>query len=468
MQQISRAQAIASALIVVALAVLALAFWARVRATRTPTGPAIGAWRLGLSQAVSAYSFWILLGISAAAYFRGLSAIWIAVGILAGAMLNGLYVGPRLIAVRADSGARNALEALQPPPTGAPYPGATGSAAAIVFLILLIGVIAQLSVAGSLLATGLEAAPWAGVAIVAALGFLPVLIGGRGAAVDASVVSALVLPPIAIFLTVPAALFASSSGGILRGLEAIDPAVSSWLGSGSGTAGIVGALGGCALGFTLIGQPAVLDQFGFARDARAARLATVLTAGWLALLLGAMLLLGWSALVLYSSMDDSNLVLLDTTARMLSPTLQGLPVIAVVLAVAATIGHQFLTLGEIGATFWRRDTAPEERARRTQRIRWIAAALATLVAAVTQFGSVRLYVLTLVCLGVTIGPVMLVRIGGGELRPAVAAIAMRVGLISGLLLLLVRSDLANSLAVAVSFLLALGVAWLGRMRRLLK
>lgn len=467
MQQISRAQAIASALIVVALAVLALAFWARVRATRTPSGPAIGAWRLGLSQAVSAYSFWILLGVSAAAYFRGLSAIWIAAGMLAGAMLNGLYVGPRLIAARADSGARNTLESLQPRRSDASYPGATSGAAAIVFLMLLIGIVAQLRVAGSVLATGLGAPLWMAVTSIGALGFLPALIGGRRAAVDASVLSALIVPPIAVFLVIPAALFAGSSGGIVRGLEWIDPAVSTWLG-GPGVASSAAALGGFALGFTLVGQPAVLDQFGAARSARAARLATVVAGGWFALVLGSMLLLGWSALVLYSSVDDANLVLIDATARLLSPTLQSLPVIAVVLAVAATIGHQLVTLAEIGATSWPGGPESEASARRTQWLAWIAAALTIAVAATTSFGSMRLYVLTLVCLGVALGPVLLVRLAGSELRPAVSAIAIRVGLISALLLLLVRSDLANSLAVAVSFLLALAVAWLGRVRRLLK
>lgn len=468
MLQVSRAQAIAWALIVVAVAVLALALWARARALRTPAKPAIGAWRLGLSQAVSSYSFWVLLGVSAAAYFRGLSAIWLAAGILAGAALNGLYVGPRLIALLAESGARNSLESLQPPHGTVTHRGATGGAAAIVFLVLMIAIIAQLHVVGSILAAGLGAAHAIGVASLAALGFLPALIGGRRAAVDASVVSALIVPSIAVFLTVPAALFAASSGGIIRGLESIDPAVSTWLGGGPGTAGIIGALGGFALGFTLVGQPAVLDQFSAARDARAARLATVLSVGWFALLLGAMLVFGWSALVLYSSVDDANLVLLDATARLLPPSLQSLPVIAAALAVAATIGHQLVTLGGIGATAWSRGPSHEEGSQRARWIMWVAAASTTLVAGATSFGSVRLYVLSLVCLGVTLGPVMLARLGAGELRPAVSAIAMRVGLITALLLLLVRSDLANSLAVAVSFLLALGVAYTGRVRRLLR
>lgn len=467
MLQISRTQAIAGALIVVALAVLGLAWWARARAARAPGKPAIGAWRLGLSQAVSSYSFWILLGVSAAAYFRGLSAIWIAAGILAGVLLNGLCVGPRLVRLLAESGARNALESLQPRPSAGAHPGATGGAAAIVFLLLSIGVIAQLRVAGSILATGLGAAPWIGVASVAALGFLPVLTGGRRAAIDASVLYALIVPAIAVFLTFPAVTFATSTGGIVRGLESIDPAVSTWLGSGSGAAGIVGALGGFALGFTLVGQPAVLDQFAIARNARVARLATVLAFGWFALVLGAMLLLGWSALVLYSSVDDANLVLMDATSRLLPPSLQSLPVIAVAFAVAAAIGHQLVTLSEIAATAWSRGTSQEGSSQRGHGIAWVAAALTTLVAATTSFGSVRIYVLALVCLGVALGPVVLVRLGAGELRPAMSAIAIRVGLITALLLLLVRSDLANSLAVAVSFLLALGVAYVGRVRHLL-
>lgn len=466
MLQVSQAEALTVALIIVALALLALAGWARVRGARTAMQPAVGAFRLGLSQAVSSYSFWIVLGASAAAYFRGLSAIWIAAGILAGALLNGLYVGPRLVRLRAESGVGNSLDALQPTEGGAAYPRATGGAAAIVFLVLLIGVIAQLRVAGSLLAAGLGAAVWIGVAIVAALGFLPALIGGRRGALDASTLCALLLPPIAVFLTLPAWLFASSTGGIVRGLEAIDPAVASWLGSGSGTAGIIGALGGFAFGFVLVGQPAVLDQFGVARDAGITRRAAVLTVAWLALVLAPMLLLGWSALVLYSSVDDADLVLLDTTARLLPPYLQSLPLIAVALAVAATLGHQLVTLGEIGA-LWRRDASRAASPQRVSRIMWIAAALSLLAAAVTAFGSMRLYVLTLVCLGVAVGPVMLVRLGRAELRPAVGAIAMRVGLISALLLLLVRSPVANSLAVTVSFLLAFAVAFAGRKRRLL-
>jgi Na+/proline symporter len=455
--QLSRAQAIACALIVVAVVALALALWARSRSSRL----AVGAWRLGLSQAVSSYSFWIVLGISAAAYVRGLSVIWIAAGILAGAILNGFYVGPRLVGLFARSSARSALATVLSASGAGTDPAATGGAAAIVFLFLLIGLIAQLRVAGAIVATGLDVVPWMGIASVAALGFLPALIGGRRAAIDVSVLCALLVPAIAVFLAFPAFMFATGTGGVIRGLESIDPAVSTWLGPR-----LSSAIGGVALGFTLVGQPAVLDQFRAARNADAARQAGLLTCLWFALVLGAMVLFGWSALVLYSSVDDPNLVLIDATSRLLPPSLQSLPVMAIALAAAAAIGHQLVTLGEIGAAAWPSEKTPGIGSQRARILAWIAAASSALVAATTNFGSIRLYVLTLICVGAALGPTLLARLGVGEVRPAVSAIAIRIGLVSALVLLLVRNEVANSLAVLVSFLLALGVAFTGRTRRL--
>lgn len=440
MLQLSRAQALASALLVLAILVLLLAWRARRQSGSEPLAggrSVIPAWRLGLSQAVSAYSLWILLGVSGAAYLRGLGAAWIAAGILVGAAINWFFVGPALRARAAGrlpvwleatgtSVSGPAQAATEGERRGGWQSGASAGAAGIVLVILLIALVAQLRVAGSLLAQGLGIATPVAVVLLGVLAFAPAFIGGRRAAIDVATVLAILIIPAVIVLLLPAFLFAGAFGSILENAAA--PI--------GGRGGIVAVLGFFAAGLALPGQVHVFDQFDAAAAPRGLRRAGGFAIAWFALLIAVMLMLGWSARVLYSDVGTADLVLVDGAQRLMPSFLHGLPALAVVAAVCAAAGHQLLTAVQAAAPHWLADGGPPLRRPRERKIRIVIAVLVVGVAAAIDFGSVRVVFFAVVALGAVIAPVLIANLAGAQWRRATVAIVVRTGLILTLLMFL--------------------------------
>ncbi|HEU4532369.1 MAG TPA: M48 family metalloprotease [Steroidobacteraceae bacterium] len=411
MLELTRAQGLAGALIIFALAVLALSLWAHLRGSRHPGEPVLGAWRLGLSQAAGTYSFWILLGTSAMAYVRGFAALWLVAGFAIGLALHWFFVGPRLRA--------SAQPADPTVPVWLEGPGAH----AIVLVILLIALIAELRVAGVILAHGLGSGIPVGVAIAASLAALPALVGGRRAAIDVAVLSALTLVPLAVLLAVPALAFAAAVGEVLQAPE---------LSRGAGAGGFMNAAGALAIGVALAGQPAVLDQFSAARDARAVGRAGWIALIWYAVMLAAMLTFGWAARLLYASLQIPDLALIDATARLAPPALQGLPAFAVCVAVSAAAAYQLLLVASLALRQPLTDAPPNWRSLALIGVTVFVAG----VAATVDFGSPRVYVFAVVTLAAVLLPVLLARLLGAQWRAGTVAVVMRAGLVLALILFL--------------------------------
>ncbi len=458
MLELTLAQALAAASIVLAAVLVGLALIAR--RTGGASGGAgggagatvgggdaaersgVGALRLGLSQAVSAYSFWILIGVSAAAYVDGLAAAWVFDGFVIGAAVNALYVGRRLRKAAIEQGLPVWLSAtgttvpVPPRPSesaqahGAWQGSASAGAAGILLLVLFVAMVAQLRVAGHLLADALDVAVWAGVGLIGAVVAAVVFIGERRGAIDGAALIAVLLVPIAVLLLLPAIVFAGSLGNLFDML-----AMSTQTGTGGSGRGVLSWLVALLVGLSLPGLPHVLDQFGAARDERTAARAGWVALLWLVLLTALMLLIGWCARALYTGLSP-DLLLVDVAERLLPPYLQALAPLAVCLAVCAALSHQLLAAGEAAAPHWLAIGDPTQRPQRVRRVRAIVIVLAVLVAAVVNFGSSRVLLFALVALGAVVAPALLARLAGKNWRPATVALTVRAGLILTLLLFL--------------------------------
>lgn len=456
MLELSRAQALAAASILLAVVLVGLALLARRNASA-----GVGALRLGLSQAVSAYSFWILLGVSAAAYSDGLSAAWIALGFVVGAAINGWYVGPRIRGTHAAVGAAPSVGSNAPAPvhrlpiwlsaTGTIVPdlsgqsagagtgagaaawkaGGSAGAAGIVLLILVVAMVAQLRVAGRLLAAGLGIAVWLAVALIGAVVAAIVFVGGRRAAIDGASLVAILIVPLAALLLLPALLFAGSFGNLFDVLAMSGHSATSV----SATGGVLSSLALVLVGLALPGLPHVLDQFEAARSDRAVTRATWISIAWFALVATLILLLGWSARVLYASVPPE-LVLVEAAQRLLPPYLQGLPALTVAAVVCVALCHQLRAAAEAAAPHWLAAGDPVQRPARVRRVQLVLLVLVVTVAAVVSFGSSRVLLFAVVALGAVVGPVLLARLAGTNWRPATVALTVRAGLILTLLLFL--------------------------------
>jgi len=413
----------------------------------------VGALRLGLSQAVSAYSFWILIGVSAAAYVDGLTAAWTADGFVIGAVINALYVGRR---VRRAVGQQSLPVWLSATGTTVPDPrsqsaspissahgsdawkgNASAGAAGILLLVLFVAMVAQLRVAGSLLADALGIAVWAAVGLIGTVVAAVVFLGERRGAIDGAAMIAVLLVPIAVLLLIPAILFAGSLGNLFDMLwMSTQPGTT---GAGAGAPGlrrgVLSWLVALLVGLALPGLPHVLDQFAAARDERVAARAGWVTLIWLVLITTLMLLLGWCARVLYTGLS-ADLLLVDVAERLLPPYLQALAPLAICAAVCAALGHQLLTSAEAAAPHWVALGDPALRPKRLRRVRVILIVMAVALAAVLDFGSSRVLLFALVALGAVVLPALLARLAGRNWRRATVALTVRAGLILTLLLFL--------------------------------
>jgi sodium/proline symporter len=426
-------------------------------------GRGLGALRAGLSQGVSAYGLWIILGVSGAAYLLGIAAVWIAAGVLLGAALSWFYVGPAVHREARARGASTAFELLVDDRPGSPR-SAAQSAAGIAAVAVFFAVCAQFSIAGGAVARGLGLPHGLGVSIVAGLTLLGALLGGLRAVSSIAVPTALVIAAIAIFLPTPAMFFVGGLEGLhsavaQTGAAAVDP-----LGGNTGTQALIFLLGSFGIGLGLCGQPQVLEQFIATRSESQVRWAGVVAIVWFALLLAGLLLIGWLSRALYESIGSGDVVIFELVQRILPPNLAALPVLVVFSAVIVAMGAQLLAVADALVLLTVRPGTDAPSVGRLRTVVFLTGLAAASIAAFVSLGSARVALLCWLATAAVLGPLFLVRAAGVQIRPGYAAAAMRVGIVLTLVLFLLRRERAEWMAAFVPFAIALLIAIVGRER----
>lgn len=423
---------------------------------------ALGALRLGLTQAASGLSFWILVAVSAAAYAIGLAAIWMAIGILAGAALSSCIIGPRLQALLAKESASSVLVLL-----GGSDPTAGGrprSAAAIVVFTALIALSVQFHFAGLMLGRSLGMPLPVAVACVAVFAVLPAFLSGRAGVANAGTLAGVVVLLSAMSLAFVGLPLLGNFSALPDQLAATGPDAMSLVNGREGSTAILLILGSLGLGLGLLGQPHVLDHVAAARGPRSVRWGAAIVLSWYAFVLAGLLLLGWSARVLYESIEAER-VLFDVVTRLLPPSLIALPLLAVTAAVSVTAGSQLLSLADSSRLFWRGRGGEQMPLARVRTVIVVATGIAAVAAIYFTLGNPRLFLFAWLVTGVACGPLLLLRLRGTRIQPLVAALALRVGVALTLILFLLRRESAQWLAVWLPFAAACLVALLGRSKR---
>jgi Na+/proline symporter len=427
-------------------------------------GRELGAVRAGLSQGMSAYGLWIILGVAGAAYTVGFAAVWIAVGILVGAALSWFYIGPSVQRQSRARGVSTVFELLASERAGSPRGGAQ-SAAGIAAVAVFFGVCAQFSIAGGAVAKGLALPHGAGVSIVAATTLLCAVLGGLRAVSVIAIGAAILIAAIALFLPTPALFFVGGLKGMYSAVALTGDAAVAPLGGHAGTQAFVFLLGSLGIGLGLTGQPQVLEQFIATRSESAVRWAGVVAIAWFAFLLAGLLLIGWEARALYESIDSGDVVIFELVQRILPPNLAALPVLMVFAAAIVGIAAQLLVLCDALVLLTVR---PGDEAPGVGRLRTVILLTGVATAAIAAFvtlGSTRVVLLCWLATAAVLGPLFLVRASGVNIRPGFAAAAMRVGITFTLVLFLLRRERTDWMAAFVPFALGLLLVIFGRERK---
>lgn len=447
---------------------LALALWA-ARRTHNANDFFLGsrrldAWFVALSHAANATPVWLLLAISGAAFVWGLSAIWIWIAVICGYALNGFYVAPRLRLLSAGQGSITVVQVLSADAGERMQPLIVRSAAVILSIAMLLEIGAILQVTSTAFADGFgfDVTTSCISAVLAVVVFT--LVGGVWATSAGDIAQVVILLVVGLFMTLLALVAADGFEQLQIGFAALGPATTDWFGGRSGVVAIAFVVGAGGFGFDIPGQPHALIRFMAARDEQTLRTARWISLLVIALLLGALLVCGWCASVLYAGLGEPEQALFAIGERILPGWMSAIITTALLCTMLTSIGNRLLIVAASLSADVKRATSPLSYAW----ARVVLVLFAILALCFALYANDSLLDQTLFAfsaLGAAFGPLLLVRLTGKRVRPGSTLGAMWAGFILTWLFHVLPDAPGDFLERVLPFVAALGIALTGGERR---
>ncbi len=419
---------------------------------------------VGLSQASNALPLWLLVAVAGAAFAWGLAAAWILGAALVGYAFGWFFVAPRL---RAWSLIQDhlTLPQLLTGDTGRRLRGpAMLSAASILFIAILVGMAAYLPILGQLLAGFVPVSARTGMLLGIAGATLCALLGGyRGACLNDGVRAIAVL---LIVIGVAAGALIAAGGWSPTWSKLVDLPGEAGILTAEQAAilAVTFALGTLVLGVMPFGQPQVVSRYMASSGPAQLPIARRIALLWALLVLGAMLVCGWTARLLLPAATTVDAVFPELLQRVLpsgiaTVGLGALFVIAfsaldsILLVMAAAVSVDVMAPQIRGSLDWPKPAVV------------LAGALLAAVALTVPEPTFERLMLSWTLLSSAFGPLLLVRLTGKRVRPGSTLGSMWAGFILTLLLHLLPNAPGDFLERALPFVAALGIALTGGERR---
>lgn len=447
---------------------LAIALWAARRTHNAQDfflgSRRLGIWLVALSHTANATPVWLLLAISGAAFVWGLSAIWIWLAVICGYVLNGFYVAPRLRLLAAGQGSITVVQVLSADAGDRLQPLIVRSAALILSIAMLLEIGAVLQVTGNAFASsfGFDMTTSCICAVLAIVTFT--LVGGLWATSAADIAQVIILLAVSLFMPLLALAAADGLEQLQIGFAALGPDTMDWFGGRSGVVAIAFVVGVSGFGFELPGQPHAVIRFMAARDEATLRAARWISLLLIALLLGALLLCGWCASVLYAGLEKPEQALFAIGERILPGWMSAIIATALLCTMLTSIGNRLLVVASSLSADIKRATSPLSYA--WARVVLVLFAILALCFALYASGSLLdQSMFAFAALGATFGPLLLVRLTGKRVRPGSTLGAMWAGFILTWLFHVLPDAPGDFLERVLPFVAALGIALTGGERR---
>ena len=428
-------------------------------------GRKLGPWVAALSASASSSSAWTLLGVSGAAYSWGLSAVWIFPACLGGFALNWIVLAPRL---RRSSLAADALTVTDvlAGPRDAPLAVAIRRCAAVIILVsLVVYVAAQFQGAGKTFHETFDMPMAQSIVLGSVIVVAYTLLGGFWAVSVTDTLQGLVMALASVVLPVAAWIEIGGATGLAEGIAAVDvPGFSSTVGNMEGPAAVGLVLGLLGIGLGYPGQPHVVNRFMALRDDRSVSRGRTIAIAWAVVLYAGMLVLGWSARVLYPGLPDGEVAFVTATQNLFPPVIAGVMLAAVLSAIMSTADSQLLVAGSAVAHDWRGggETSSETDIAASRRVVLVlggAAVVAALVATPEIFSNV-LFAWT--AMGAAFGPLLIVLVVSGPVVPRARLAAIVVGFAAAVVAHAIPDARGTAWERVLPFVLALAIATWGR------
>jgi sodium/proline symporter len=424
----------------------------------------LGVWLVALSYSANAVNAWMLILMSATAFAWGLSAVWVWGAVLFGCLVNLWFVAPRLRAISGGQGGTTLIQILSADAGDRMQPLIVRSAVFILVIALLLQIGAILRSGGSMLAEDFGFDLDTVVITTLVVTLVCVFAGGLRAASSCDAVQTGIVMAVALLLPLPALIAIGGWSELPAAVAALGPNATDWFAGKSGVVAVAFAAGVFGIGLAMSGQPHVVNRFMAAKDEGTLRAARWLALAWVAVLLGAVLMCGWCAGVLYAGLEHPEQALFAIASRLLPPWLAATIVLMLAVAILSNVGSQLLVLAAGVAVDLRRTTSPLS----------LPLLRTGLVIATIAAGCVALYVpaslldqamFAFHALGASFGPLLLVRLSGKRIRPGSTLGAMWSGFVLSFLFHLLPDAPGDFLERVLPFIAALGIALTGGERR---
>ena len=448
------------------IALLGIGVWAQRRTADTSdfhlAGRQMGPWVAALSASASSSSAWTLLGMSGAAWAWGLQALWLVPAVVSGFVINWTLIAPRLQPASHANGALTLVEFLGHgmPPASQRWLRMLG--AAIVLFCFTFYIASQFQAAGTALAAALPITATVAIVAGAVIVVAYVFMGGFWAASITDALQGLMMLLVALVLPVVAFVAVGGWDGIITGLQALEqPGLTRLVDQPNLPLAVIFVAGLFGIGLGYPGQPHVVNRFMALERPESIRVARAIALVWAAVIYTGMVVLGWSARVLLPELANGESALLQLSADLLPPVLGGLIAGGVLAAIMSTSDSQLLVAGSAVSHDLRGGNFSLAADRAVIIIIGILAVILALYFPATIFNRV---LFAWQGLGNAFGPLLIILLFAGPVRPAYRIAAMLTGFTLTVALSFAPDAPGDAVERLIPFFLALGVAWVGRER----
>lgn len=449
------------------VALLAIGVWAQRRTADTSdfhlAGRKMGPLVASLSASASSSSAWTLMGVSGAAWAWGLQAIWLVPAVVSGFFINWVFIAPKLQPASHGDNSLTLVEFLAGGLPDRQQRMLRAVGAAIILFCFTFYIASQFQAAGNAIGAALPVTGTFAIVAGAVIVIGYVFLGGFWAASVTDALQGLMMLFVAAVLPLVAFVAAGGPDGLVQGLAALgEPGLARVVDQPNIPLSMVFVAGLFGIGLGYPGQPHVVNRFMALEKFESIRLARTVALGWAAVIYTGMVVLGWSARVLMPELASGEDALLALSADLLPAVLGGLIAGGVLAAIMSTSDSQLLVAGSAVSHDLYRGHYSLAADRLVIIVLGGAAVVLALFFPATIFDRV---LFAWQGLGNAFGPLLIVLLFAGPVRPCHRFAAMLTGFVLTVLLSFLPSVPGDAAERLIPFFLALAIAWAGREQR---
>jgi sodium/proline symporter len=421
-------------------------------------GRGLGPWIAAISASASSSSAWTLLGVSGAAYAWGLPALWLFPATVGGFLINWVWIAPRLQKLAREEGAVTLSAVVVPASLGDSRRLILRIAAIIIVFSFTFYVASQFEAAGKAFESTFALSKQTSILIGAGIVLAYTLLGGFWAVSVTDSVQGLLMFFAAIVLPTVALVAVGGFDALVQGLNSAGSA-------GSPTTSLsalmvvffVLGLFGITIGYP--GQPHVVNRFMALKDEKSLRQGRIIAMTWAVIVYAGMLIVGFSARVLFTDLGDYEQVMFRVAGELLPPVIAGVMLAAVLSAIMSTADSQLLVAASAISYDWNLAEGKIESGLGKSRVTVIVVLImATILALVWRADIFSRVLFAWSSLGSAFGPILILRLLGRSISARGTLAAMLAGF--GLTVLFswlpaMPGDFAERI---LPFVIALGIA----------